>query len=353
MTLEIARDARAHSRVDLRRRLRARRRRRLRTACSPATRSSSATSGGPTCSPRPESELTADVLGAPAVPLAARQAAAAPPDATRVYPAHGAGSSCGRHLSTETSSTLGEQRRFELRAADRWTRTLRRRWSPKANRRVRTTSSSTRSCNRAASPVARRAKRRRCSTIDEVITLARRRRDPARSPRARRLRGRAPARARSNVGLGGRFAEWAGVGARARRATSCSSAIPRRRSRRRSDSARVGYDRVVGQLDDLGRALRDRPGPRSRRAHGSRSSSSPSSAGSSRTPARRCARRRSRRRTARCRERARSRCRCSTDFARRSRSDESRRRLLRERLPLIDRRERLFGPRASRMCPTC
>src|ERR1700728_2143800 len=33
------------------------------------------------------------------------------PDATRVFPAHGAGSSCGKNLSTETSSTIGEQRR--------------------------------------------------------------------------------------------------------------------------------------------------------------------------------------------------------------------------------------------------
>lgn len=32
------------------------------------------------------------------------------PDATRVFPAHGAGSACGKNLSTETSSTLGEQR---------------------------------------------------------------------------------------------------------------------------------------------------------------------------------------------------------------------------------------------------
>lgn len=32
------------------------------------------------------------------------------PDATRVYPAHGAGSACGKNLSTETSSTIGEQR---------------------------------------------------------------------------------------------------------------------------------------------------------------------------------------------------------------------------------------------------
>src|SRR5437879_150911 len=33
------------------------------------------------------------------------------PDATFVFPAHGAGSSCGKQLSTETSSTIGEQRR--------------------------------------------------------------------------------------------------------------------------------------------------------------------------------------------------------------------------------------------------
>lgn len=33
------------------------------------------------------------------------------PDLTRVFPAHGAGSSCGKQLSSETSSTIGEQRR--------------------------------------------------------------------------------------------------------------------------------------------------------------------------------------------------------------------------------------------------
>jgi glyoxylase-like metal-dependent hydrolase (beta-lactamase superfamily II)/rhodanese-related sulfurtransferase len=32
------------------------------------------------------------------------------PDTTRVYPGHGAGSACGRQLSTETVSTIGEQR---------------------------------------------------------------------------------------------------------------------------------------------------------------------------------------------------------------------------------------------------
>src|ERR1041384_3096904 len=34
------------------------------------------------------------------------------PDDTEVYPAHGAGSMCGRNMSKETSSTIGEQRKF-------------------------------------------------------------------------------------------------------------------------------------------------------------------------------------------------------------------------------------------------
>ena len=33
-------------------------------------------------------------------------------DAVEIYPAHGAGSMCGRNISKETSSTIGEQRRF-------------------------------------------------------------------------------------------------------------------------------------------------------------------------------------------------------------------------------------------------
>jgi hydroxyacylglutathione hydrolase len=45
------------------------------------------------------------------------------PDATRVYPAHGAGSACGKNLSTETSSTMGDQRatNYALLAPDKAT----------------------------------------------------------------------------------------------------------------------------------------------------------------------------------------------------------------------------------------
>ncbi len=38
-------------------------------------------------------------------------------DAVEVYPAHGAGSMCGRNISKETSSTIGEQRRFNYALA--------------------------------------------------------------------------------------------------------------------------------------------------------------------------------------------------------------------------------------------
>src|SRR6478736_3699817 len=45
------------------------------------------------------------------------------PDATRVYPAHGAGSACGKNLSTDLWSTIGEQKEtnYALRAADKAT----------------------------------------------------------------------------------------------------------------------------------------------------------------------------------------------------------------------------------------
>jgi hydroxyacylglutathione hydrolase len=45
------------------------------------------------------------------------------PDSTRVYPAHGAGSSCGKNLSTDRWSTIGDQRmsNYAVRAPDKAT----------------------------------------------------------------------------------------------------------------------------------------------------------------------------------------------------------------------------------------
>ena len=39
------------------------------------------------------------------------------PDESLVYPAHGAGSLCGKAISKETVSTLGEQRRRTTRCS--------------------------------------------------------------------------------------------------------------------------------------------------------------------------------------------------------------------------------------------
>lgn len=55
--------------------------------------------------------LTAEELGRMLYDSVQRKLMALP-DAVRVFPAHGAGSACGKNLSTERQSTIGEQRRF-------------------------------------------------------------------------------------------------------------------------------------------------------------------------------------------------------------------------------------------------
>ena len=69
------------------------------------------------------------------------------PDATRVYPAHGAGSACGKNLSTDLWSTIGDQKatNYALRPPTR-----RRSWnsSPRDSRPRRATSSTTPILNR-------------------------------------------------------------------------------------------------------------------------------------------------------------------------------------------------------------
>ena len=54
---------------------------------------------------------TANDLGALSLRLAAQQLLPLP-DETLVYPAHGAGSLCGKQLSSDTVSSLGDQRRL-------------------------------------------------------------------------------------------------------------------------------------------------------------------------------------------------------------------------------------------------
>ena len=79
--------------------------------CSPATRCSSVTWDAPTYTPLAAAGISAEVL-ARQLYRSLHEKLLALPDKTRVFPAHGAGSSCGKQLSSETSSTIGEQRRL-------------------------------------------------------------------------------------------------------------------------------------------------------------------------------------------------------------------------------------------------
>ena len=95
-----------HAGVDLHRR--PRRASRSRTACSPATRCSSATSAAPTSSvPRAGPPTTSP---GPSTAPPARSCSRCPTPRA-CSPRTAPGSACGKNLSTETSSTIGEQRR--------------------------------------------------------------------------------------------------------------------------------------------------------------------------------------------------------------------------------------------------
>ena len=88
------------------------------TASSPATPCSSATWADPTCSA--SIGFTRDEL-ADKLYDSLHNKLMTLPDVTRVYPAHGAGSACGKNLSTDLWSTMGDQKatNYALRAPDK------------------------------------------------------------------------------------------------------------------------------------------------------------------------------------------------------------------------------------------
>jgi rhodanese-related sulfurtransferase len=169
------------------------------------------------------------------------------PDETRVFPAHGAGSSCGKQLSSETSSTIGEQRRsnyaLQPMREDQFVATVTEgqptrphyfSFDARANRQVRGLLDET------ARPAS--------MSLDEVLArieagaIALDTREPADFATGH-LRGAI------NVGLQGRFAEWAGD------VLGPDSDIvllgdPAAALESRVRLARIGFDRVVGCLDD-------------------------------------------------------------------------------------------------------
>lgn len=178
------------------------------------------------------------------------------PDATRVYPAHGAGSLCGRRLSSETSSTIGDQRRtnYALNISDvdqfvvavTEAQPLRPPYFEFTSRR-----------NREQHPLLDEHGCPRLLDIDQICKYA--------QAGAILLDSREPGdyasghlRGAINVGLQGRFAEWAGVVLSPDRGIVLvgDPTLARESTTRLS---RVGFDRVIGQIRDLEQVFTQRP----------------------------------------------------------------------------------------------
>jgi hydroxyacylglutathione hydrolase len=178
------------------------------------------------------------------------------PDTTQVYPAHGAGSACGKHLSAAAFSTIGEQREtnYALRpmtddefvdvvTEGQGVAPLYFAYAADANRREHEL------LDDHVPPAT--------LTIDEALSLAR--------EGAVLLDTRPPetfasghVRGSVNVGLDGRFAEYAGDVVRPDQRVVLLG-DPGRATEARVRLARIGFDNVVGEVADVEQVLARRP----------------------------------------------------------------------------------------------
>jgi DMSO/TMAO reductase YedYZ molybdopterin-dependent catalytic subunit/rhodanese-related sulfurtransferase/glyoxylase-like metal-dependent hydrolase (beta-lactamase superfamily II) len=177
------------------------------------------------------------------------------PDATRVYPAHGAGSACGKALSTETTSTIGEQRRTNYALQEMTEDAFVAAVTEGQPARSRYFAFDARANREAHALLDERAPG--LLDLDDVLT----RRDAG----AVLLDAREPAdfavahlAGAVNVGLQGRFAEWAGHVLPTDRDILLVG-DPALAAEAKLRLARVGLDRVVGQLADPAAVLTARP----------------------------------------------------------------------------------------------
>ena len=169
------------------------------------------------------------------------------PDASLVYPAHGAGSLCGKAISKETVSTIGEQRRVnyalqpmtkgafvELVTADQPDAPPYFTYDAVLNSKERPTLDET--LARELNPM----------TLDQVLALQSvggqllDTRDPVEFAAAH-LQGSI------NIGLGGQYATWAGT-ILSRERPIVIIADPGRESESAVRLGRIGFDHVVGYL---------------------------------------------------------------------------------------------------------
>jgi len=178
------------------------------------------------------------------------------PDATRVYPAHGAGSACGKNLSTASQSTIGEQRRTNYALApmteDAFVEAVTQgqsvaplyfAFAADSNRRERQLLDDHRETPRLDLDLTLRHQ-----TDGAVLVDAR----PAELFASGHLRGSV------NVGPDCRFAEYAGDILRPGE-TVVLVTEPGRENEARIRLARIGFDHVIGALHDVDQVLIDHP----------------------------------------------------------------------------------------------
>ncbi len=180
------------------------------------------------------------------------------PDETRIFPAHGAGSLCGKQLGSESSSTMGVQRRLnyalqpmakqefiDLVLADQPDAPPYFTYDAVLNTKERPTLE--KSLERALQPLG----------LDEVLRLEEAGaqildvRDPAYFAAAH-LAGSL------NIGLGGQYASWAGTLLRRDRPIVII-AEPGREQEAETRLGRIGFDNILGYLNSSMAALDRRP----------------------------------------------------------------------------------------------
>jgi glyoxylase-like metal-dependent hydrolase (beta-lactamase superfamily II)/rhodanese-related sulfurtransferase len=178
------------------------------------------------------------------------------PDRTLVFPGHGAGSSCGKAISSAPSSTIGEQRRSNYALAPMTEAAFVAVVS--AHQPLAPTYFGfAASTNRQAHQLLDEQAELEALTLDQVLQLQGR--------GARLVDGRAPRayasghlRGAYNVSLDGRFAENAGNVIRPQEAIVVV-ADPGRETEARTRLARIGFDAVLGYLPHIDAVLAAHP----------------------------------------------------------------------------------------------
>jgi rhodanese-related sulfurtransferase/glyoxylase-like metal-dependent hydrolase (beta-lactamase superfamily II) len=174
------------------------------------------------------------------------------PDATRVYPAHGAGSACGKNLSTDLWSTIGEQKQtnYALRAPDKQTfiDLVTEGQPPAPNYFV-------------YDAILNRKDRALLDETERPPAMDYQQTTDAVARGAMLIDGRSPEqfaqghlRGAINIGLAGRYAEFAGSVVRPDNDIVLVT-DPGQELEGKNRLARIGFDRVIGYLDDPERTM--------------------------------------------------------------------------------------------------